>query len=61
MPVLGLILLLLFIANVWAIISTLASNLPLWRRLLWVAVVCVPLVGLLLWLAFGPRAVGRRA
>ena len=60
MPVLGLILLLLLIANAWAIISTLASGLPLWRRVLWVAVICVPLFGLLLWLLFGPRATGRR-
>lgn len=50
----GLILLAL---DIWAIVSIVGSGASTGGKVLWVLVVLLlPLVGLILWLLFGPRA-----
>ena len=48
--------LLLLIANVWAIVSTVQSNAPTGSKVLWVILILLlPLVGLIIWFFAGPR------
>lgn len=48
--------LLLLIADIWAIIKTFQSGSSALVKAIWVVVILLmPLLGLLLWLIFGPR------
>lgn len=54
----GLVLLAL---NIWAIISVIGSGATTGRKVLWVLLILVlPLLGLILWLLFGPRSSSAR-
>ncbi len=54
----GLILLAL---NIWAIVSVIGSSATTGRKVLWVLLILVlPLLGLILWLLFGPRSSSAR-
>ena len=54
----GLILLAL---NIWAIVSVVGSGATTGRKVLWVLLILVlPLLGLILWLLFGPRSSSAR-
>lgn len=54
----GLILLAL---NIWAIISVIGSGASTGRKVLWVLLILIlPLLGLILWLLFGPRSSSAR-
>ncbi|MBZ0070821.1 MAG: PLDc N-terminal domain-containing protein [Thiohalobacteraceae bacterium] len=51
----GLLGLLILIADIWAIIKTVESSVGTGTKVLWVVVILVlPVVGLILWLLFGP-------
>lgn len=52
----GLFGLLVLIADAWAIANVAGSHASRPAKLLWVAVILVPVLGLLLWLVAGPRA-----
>jgi succinate dehydrogenase/fumarate reductase cytochrome b subunit len=53
----GLIGLLVLIADIWAVVSTLSSDATVGAKVLWVVViVLLPILGFLIWLFFGPRA-----
>lgn len=52
---LGLILILLLTLNAWGWISVLRSEARMSSKLLWTAMLPVPLFGWLLWFMFGPR------
>lgn len=57
MEVGGLFGLLILIADVWAIVSTLSSRVGTGAKVLWILlVILLPLLGFLLWLALGPRS-----
>ncbi len=48
--------LLLLIADVWAIVSTVQSNASTGSKVLWVVLILLlPLVGLIIWFFAGPR------
>ena len=50
----GLIILAL---DIWAIVSVIGSGASTGRKVIWVLVILLlPIVGLILWLFFGPRA-----
>lgn len=50
----GLIILILMI---WAIVKTIGSNASTGAKVLWIVVILlVPVLGLLLWLLFGPKS-----
>jgi len=52
---------LVLVADIWAIISIYQSGASNEKKLIWIiAVVLLPLLGLILWYFLGPR-VGRRA
>ena len=52
----GLIGLLILIGDIWAIINILQSNAGMGAKLLWILlVVLLPLLGLIIWFAAGPR------
>ncbi len=52
----GLIGLLVLIADIWAIIKTVQSGATTGVKVAWVVVILIfPVVGLLVWLFFGPR------
>lgn len=58
----GIFGLLLLIADIWAIVSTVSSNASTGGKVLWVLLIVIfPLVGLIIWLLFGPRARPRTA
>lgn len=49
--------LLVLIADVWAIVSTLQSNVDTGKKVVWIVVILLlPLLGFILWLFLGPRA-----
>lgn len=51
--ILGLIILVL---DVWAIVKTLGSGATTGAKVVWIVVILVlPLLGLILWLLFGPK------
>jgi hypothetical protein len=53
----GLFGLLVLIADVWAIVNVVASRASTGAKLVWVvAILLLPVLGLLLWLVAGPRA-----
>lgn len=53
--ILGLIILAL---DLWAIISTINSHKSVGKKVLWCLVVIIlPILGYLIWLFFGPRAI----
>ncbi len=48
---------LILVGDIWAVINILQSSASIEKKLLWtVAVVLLPLLGLLLWFFLGPRA-----
>ena len=53
----GLFGLLVLIADVWAVVNVVASRVSTGAKLVWaVAILLLPVLGLLLWLVAGPRA-----
>jgi len=57
----GLWGLLILAGDIWAIASILQSSVSNEKKLIWiVAVVLLPLLGLILWLFLGPGAPGQR-
>lgn len=53
--ILGLVV---FIADLWAIIKTLQSPVTAGNKLLWVLIILLlPVIGLILWFFLGPRAI----
>lgn len=54
--VLGLVI---FIADLWAIVKTLQSPVTAGNKLLWVLIIfLLPVIGLILWYFLGPRTAG---
>ncbi|MGW8193311.1 MAG: PLDc N-terminal domain-containing protein [Desulforhopalus sp.] len=54
----GIFGLLVLIADIWAIISVVQSRATTGSKVLWVVLVLLlPVLGLILWLLFGPRQV----
>ncbi len=46
------------VCDIWAIVSIFGSSASAGRKVLWiVAVILLPILGFILWLIFGPRAV----
>ena len=53
--------LLILVADIWAIVSIFQSSASNEKKLIWiVAVVLLPLLGLVLWLFLGPGSPGNR-
>lgn len=52
---LGLWVLIALAVNMWALLSVVRAEGPLWRRVLWVPVLLVPVLGFVLWYLFGSR------
>lgn len=56
-PVSGLLGLIILIADIWAIVQVVKSNSDTLLKIVWIVViVLLPVVGLIAWLLFGPRA-----
>ncbi len=54
----GLVGLLVLIADVWAIVHVFGSGRPVGVKVLWTVLILIfPILGFLIWLLFGPRAV----
>ncbi|MBN7796825.1 PLDc N-terminal domain-containing protein [Parahaliea mediterranea] len=52
----GIIGLLILIADIWAIINVIQSSADTLKKVLWiVAILILPVVGLVAWFFFGPR------
>ena len=52
----GLIGLIIFVLDIWAIVQTFQSEAGTGTKVLWVVVILLlPLLGLILWFFFGPR------
>ena len=52
----GLFGLLLLIADIWAIVKTVQSGASTGAKVLWIVLILfLPLLGLILWLIFGPK------
>ena len=52
----GILGLIILIANIWAIVTTVQSGASTGSKVLWIVLILVlPLVGLILYLLFGPR------
>jgi hypothetical protein len=52
----GLFGLLLLIANVWAIVKTVQSGASTGAKVIWIVLILLlPLLGLIVWLIFGPK------
>lgn len=46
--------------DIWALISVIGSNATTGRKVLWVlAILLLPVLGFIAWLAFGPRAAAK--
>ena len=57
----GLLGLLILIADVWAIVSTISSTAETGTKVLWIVViVLLPVIGFIAWLFLGPKAAPRR-
>jgi len=53
----GILGLIVLIADVYAIVKTIQSGATTGSKVLWIVVILIlPVVGLLLWLLFGPRS-----
>lgn len=52
----GLFGLLLLVADIWAIVKTVQSGASTGAKVIWIVLILVlPLLGLILWLIFGPK------
>ncbi len=52
----GLLGLLLLIADIWAIVKTVQSGASTGAKVFWVVLILIlPLLGLIIWLIFGPK------
>lgn len=52
----GLLGLLLLIADIWAIVKTVQSGASTGAKVFWIVLILIlPLLGLILWLIFGPK------
>ena len=52
----GLLGLLIFIADIWAILNIAQSSAENLKKAIWIVIiVCLPFLGLVLWFLFGPR------
>ena len=55
----GLFGLILLIADIWAMVKTVESGASTGAKVAWIVVILLlPLLGLILWLLFGPRRAG---
>lgn len=53
----GILGLLVLIADIWAIVNVVQSGAATGSKVLWIVLVLVlPVIGLILWLLFGPRS-----
>lgn len=53
----GLLGLIVLILDVWAIVKTVQSGAGTGAKVLWIVVILVlPILGLIIWLIFGPRS-----
>jgi hypothetical protein len=56
MEVGGIFGLILLVADVWAIVKTIQSGASTGAKVIWIVIILLlPLLGLLLWLLFGPK------
>ena len=56
----GLLGLIVLIADVWAIVHVFGSTRSIGAKVLWTVLILIfPVVGFLIWLFFGPRAVAQ--
>ncbi len=54
----GIFGLLILVADIWAVVSTVGSNRPTGTKVLWILlIVLLPLLGVIIWFFAGPRAV----
>lgn len=52
----GLFGLLLLVADIWAIVKTVQSGASTGAKVIWIVLILIlPLLGLILWLIFGPK------
>lgn len=52
----GILGLLILVADIWAIVNVIQSNTDTLKKVLWiVAILVLPVVGLIIWFFFGPR------
>ncbi|HWY24302.1 MAG TPA: PLDc N-terminal domain-containing protein [Nevskia sp.] len=51
----GLLGILIFVADVWALINIVQSAAPKLHKAVWTVVVLVPALGVVLWYLMGPR------
>jgi len=57
----GIFGLLILLADIWAIVSVVQSGATTGSKVIWVFLVLVlPVIGLILWLLFGPRSAAVR-
>lgn len=57
----GLIGLIILILDIYAIVNVIQSNNGILSKIIWTIVILIlPVLGFILWLIFGPRAVGKR-
>lgn len=53
----GLLGLVILVLDIWAIIKTFESGAPTGTKVLWIVIILLlPVVGLVLWWLFGPKA-----
>ena len=53
----GLLGFIILVLDVWAIVSTLGSNVATGRKVLWILLILMlPVIGVVIWLIAGPRA-----
>jgi hypothetical protein len=53
----GIFGLIILILNIWAIVKTIGSGASTGAKVLWIVVILLlPVLGLLLWLLFGPKS-----
>ncbi|GJL86780.1 MAG: hypothetical protein DHS20C03_04890 [Minwuia thermotolerans] len=57
MEVTGILGLIILIADIWAIVKIFGSGASTGSKVIWiVAILLLPVLGLILWLLFGPKA-----
>lgn len=57
----GIISIIILIADIWAIVNVFQSSASLGAKLIWtVLIILLPVLGLLIWLAAGPRRLEAR-
>ncbi|MEQ9448512.1 MAG: PLDc N-terminal domain-containing protein [Rhodospirillaceae bacterium] len=58
----GIFGLLILIADVWAIVSTIGSSVTTGKKVLWILLVLIlPVLGVIIWFFAGPRAANSTA